>query len=278
MCCCRASGTRTATPSAFCARAVTSCAPIPKEKNGNCCSAGLRNTYDFDFNAEGEMFAFDSDMEWDWGTPWYRPTRIVHCVSGGEYGWRAGTGKWPELLRGQSAGGREHRHRLADGREVRHEEQIPGKISQRALCDGLVLRPHSRGPSRHPNGASYTGEFEKFVQRQAAERDRPRVRHGRRDVFHHRRTRNAVRACIASAMSAKRQTAETRSTTSSGSEKAAAKARELRHKLETFHGKQNPKAVDFRMAAFEQRRPIHPLRRAHRHREPASERSGRTAR
>ena len=33
-------------------------------------------------------------MEWDIGTPWYRPTRVVHASSGSEFGWRSGTGKW----------------------------------------------------------------------------------------------------------------------------------------------------------------------------------------
>jgi hypothetical protein len=48
-----------------------------------------------DWDRDGEMFTFDSDMEWDWGAPWYRATRVVHCVVGGEYGWRSGTGVWP---------------------------------------------------------------------------------------------------------------------------------------------------------------------------------------
>jgi len=56
---------------------------------------GFRNSYDIAFNTEGELFTFDSDMEWDMGAPWYRPTRIVHCVSGGDYGWRSGSGVWP---------------------------------------------------------------------------------------------------------------------------------------------------------------------------------------
>lgn len=60
--------------------------------------AGYRNSYDFDFNADGEIFTYDSDMEWDWGTPWYRPTRVIHSVVGGEYGWRSGTSKWPEYF------------------------------------------------------------------------------------------------------------------------------------------------------------------------------------
>ncbi len=59
-------------------------------------AAGQRNTYDLAFNPDGELFGFDSDMEGDWGAPWYRPTRIVHLVSGGEQGFREGSGKWPE--------------------------------------------------------------------------------------------------------------------------------------------------------------------------------------
>ncbi len=55
---------------------------------------GLRNSYDLDFTDDGEPITFDSDMEWDVGAPWYRPTRITHLVSGGEYGWRNGSAKW----------------------------------------------------------------------------------------------------------------------------------------------------------------------------------------
>ncbi len=36
-------------------------------KNAELFSAGQRNAYDIDFNADGELFGFDSDMEWDWG-------------------------------------------------------------------------------------------------------------------------------------------------------------------------------------------------------------------
>ena len=57
--------------------------------------AGFRNEYDFAFNSEGELFTFDSDMEWDIGLPWYRPVRVNHCPPGAEFGWRNGSGKWP---------------------------------------------------------------------------------------------------------------------------------------------------------------------------------------
>lgn len=58
-------------------------------------AGGFRNPYDFTFNADGEMFTYDADMEWDIGAPWYRPTRIVHVTPGGDYGWRSGWAKWP---------------------------------------------------------------------------------------------------------------------------------------------------------------------------------------
>ena len=67
----------------------------PEGKSWHLHSIGFRNQYDIAFNGDGEMFTYDSDMEWDSGTPWYRPTRIYHCTSGSEFGWRTGTGKFP---------------------------------------------------------------------------------------------------------------------------------------------------------------------------------------
>ena len=64
-------------------------------QNWELFSAGFRNPYDFGFNSDGELFAFDADMEWDFGLPWYRPIRICHVTSGSEFGWRTGSGKWP---------------------------------------------------------------------------------------------------------------------------------------------------------------------------------------
>ena len=58
---------------------------------------GFRNQFDLAFDQNGELHTYDSDMEWDQGTPWYVPTRINHVVSGGEYGWRNGAGKYPEF-------------------------------------------------------------------------------------------------------------------------------------------------------------------------------------
>lgn len=57
--------------------------------------AGQRNAYDIAFNDDGELFTYDSDMEWDEGLPWYRAPRVLHLVSGADHGWRSGSGKWP---------------------------------------------------------------------------------------------------------------------------------------------------------------------------------------
>jgi putative heme-binding domain-containing protein len=59
-------------------------------------AGGMRNPYDIAFNADGELFTYDADMEWDVGTPWYRPTRVNHVPPGAEFGWRSGWAKWPE--------------------------------------------------------------------------------------------------------------------------------------------------------------------------------------
>ena len=51
---------------------------------------GFRNEYDAAFNHAGELFTYDADMEWDLNTPWYRPTRVNHVISGADFGWRSG--------------------------------------------------------------------------------------------------------------------------------------------------------------------------------------------
>lgn len=63
-------------------------------KSWEMIACGFRNDYDFAFSSTGEIFGFDSDMEWDIGLPWYRPVRTVHIPIGANFGWRYGSGKW----------------------------------------------------------------------------------------------------------------------------------------------------------------------------------------
>ena len=67
----------------------------PDGKHWELVAMGYRNPFDIAFNRDGELFTYDSDMEWDVNMPWYRPTRVLHVASGGDYGYRNGSGKWP---------------------------------------------------------------------------------------------------------------------------------------------------------------------------------------
>ncbi len=67
----------------------------PDGKNWELISTGYRNEFDAAYNKYGDLFTYDADMEWDFNTPWYRPTRVCLVASGSDYGWRNGAGKWP---------------------------------------------------------------------------------------------------------------------------------------------------------------------------------------
>ncbi|HQZ66087.1 MAG TPA: hypothetical protein PLY87_13455, partial [Planctomycetaceae bacterium] len=125
-------------------------------------SSGQRNTYDIGFNADGELFGFDSDMEWDWGMPWYRPIHVFHSVRGGDNGFREGSAKWPEYY----ADGLPHTTTIGIGCPTGvifgTGAKFPVKYQKAFyICDwtyGRLIAVHLT-----PNGASYTGTFENFV-------------------------------------------------------------------------------------------------------------------
>jgi len=69
----------------------------PDGRQSEIIAHGFRNSYDFDFNAEGDIFLYDSDGEADNLLPWYFPTRIYHVGYGQHHGWRLAGYKrsWP---------------------------------------------------------------------------------------------------------------------------------------------------------------------------------------
>ena len=69
----------------------------PDGKRWENISSGYRNIFDGGFNKAGDLFTYDADMEYDFNTSWYRPTRVNHVTSGSMWGWRNGTGKRPEF-------------------------------------------------------------------------------------------------------------------------------------------------------------------------------------
>ncbi|PQO31997.1 heme-binding protein [Bremerella cremea] len=64
-------------------------------QNVEVVAGGIRNAYDLAFNRNGDLFIHDSDMEWDEGLVWHRPTRIYQVSPGSDFGWRSGWAKWP---------------------------------------------------------------------------------------------------------------------------------------------------------------------------------------
>jgi putative membrane-bound dehydrogenase-like protein len=60
----------------------------PNLRSSEVIAHGFRNPYDFDFNAAGDLFTYDSDVEREYFLPWYTPTRMYHIAFGGHHGWR----------------------------------------------------------------------------------------------------------------------------------------------------------------------------------------------
>ncbi len=120
-------------------------------------AGGFRNPYAIAFNADGELFTYDSDMEWDVGLPWYRPTRILHIVPGGEYGFREGTSKWPDYYADSLPAVVNIGLGCPTGVEFGTASNFPAKYrSAFFILDwtfGRILAVHL-----HPKGSSYTAQ------------------------------------------------------------------------------------------------------------------------
>jgi putative heme-binding domain-containing protein len=134
----------------------------PDGKDLERIASGFRNPYDIALNADGELFTFDADMEWDLGTPFYRPTRVCHAVSGSEWGWRNGSAKWPVYFADTLPPAVNIGLGSPTGITFGYGAKFPAKY-QRALflCDwtyGKMFAVHLE-----PQGASYTGTAEEFM-------------------------------------------------------------------------------------------------------------------
>ncbi len=138
------------------------CKTDPEGKNWEVIATGFRNQYDIDFNPQGELFTYDADMEWDINTPWYRPTRINHVISGAEFGWRNGSAKWPEYYSDSFGAAVNIGPGSPTGVIFGTGAKFPHKY-QRAFfaCDwsyGKLYAIHLK-----PDGSSYKGTAEEFI-------------------------------------------------------------------------------------------------------------------
>ena len=124
--------------------------------------AGYRNQFDIAFNEAGDLFTYDSDMEWDFGMPWYRPTRICHVTSGSEYGWRTGNGKWsaayPDNLPPVLNIGQGSPTSLISGLNAAFPDKYKKAIFAFDWSFGIIYAIYLE-----PQGASYTAHAEEFI-------------------------------------------------------------------------------------------------------------------
>lgn len=125
-------------------------------------SAGYRNAFDITFNEDGELFAYDSDMEWDFGMPWYRPTRICHVTSGSEFGWRTGNSKWspswPDNLPPVINIGQGSPTNLIHGQHAKFPDKYKKALFAFDWSFGIIYALHLK-----PSGSSYTADPEEFL-------------------------------------------------------------------------------------------------------------------
>lgn len=138
------------------------CKTDPDGKEWEVVATGFRNQYDIDFNADAELFTYDADMEWDLNTPWYRPTRVNHVISGSEFGWRNGSAKWPDYYSDSFGSVVDIGPGSPTGVAFGTGAKFPAKYQKAFfIADwsyGKLYAVHLE-----PSGSSYRAEFEEFI-------------------------------------------------------------------------------------------------------------------
>jgi putative heme-binding domain-containing protein len=206
-------------------------------KNFSRLASGFRNIYDASVNHAGELFTYDADMEYDFNTPWYRPTRVNHVVSGGEFGWRNGAGKYPEFYPDNLPATVNIGPGSPTGTTFGYGAKFPAKYQ-----NALYILDWSWGKIYAVNleakGASYSGAKEDFISGAPL----PVT-----DAFIHPQD-----GAMYFAIGGRRVQSGLYRVTYTGTENTAAVAPDktitdaatLRHQLEAYHGKVDAKALD----------------------------------
>ncbi len=138
------------------------CRVSPDGSEVELICAGFRNTYDLAVSPAGDVFAYDSDMEWDLGLPWYRPTRLCLAASGVDFGWRNGSGKFSPAFEDSSPPVIDIGPGSPTGIVFGTGAAFPAAY-QRALFMLDWTFGVMYAVNLEPDGASYSADVEKFL-------------------------------------------------------------------------------------------------------------------
>ena len=213
------------------------CRVDPDGKDWELVSMGYRNAYDLAFNRSGDLFTFDSDMEWDMNTPWYRPTRVNHVVSGSDYGYRNGAGKFPTYYLDSLPPVVNIGPGSPTGVTFGYGAKFPSKYQEALfLCDwsyGKLYAAHLK-----PEGSSYSAEVEEFINGTPLPLTDVVIDPKDGAMYFAIGGRKATSGLYRVTYSGDAPTAPTSGPI------AGAELRETRRSLEAFHGHADPKAVE----------------------------------
>lgn len=209
----------------------------PDGKRWELIAMGLRNEFDIAFNDAGELLTYDADMEWDIGAPWYRPTRVNHVISGAEYGFRNGNGKWPEYFIDSFGAAVNIGPGSPTGIAFGYGAKFPAKY-QRALFLADWSFGKLRAVHLRPDGSSYTGESEEFISGQPFPVTDFVINPADGAMYLAVGGRGAQSALYRITYAGSESTVPVKA------DKKLQDQRDVRLKLEKFHGTVDPKAVD----------------------------------
>jgi putative heme-binding domain-containing protein len=138
------------------------CRISPDGKDWEMIASGFRNPVDLAINREGELFTFDSDLEFDIGAPWYRPTRVNHVTSGSEFGWRSGSAKWPDYFADGNGSVLDVGPGSPTGISFGHHSKFPSYYQDKLfICDWTFGTIYT--VAIEESGSSYTGTKKEFL-------------------------------------------------------------------------------------------------------------------
>jgi putative heme-binding domain-containing protein len=209
----------------------------PDGKKWDLWSAGFRNAYDMAFNRNGDLFTFDSDMEWDMNTPWYRLTRVMMAASGADFGFRNGSNvsppRYPDTLPAIYDIGPGSPTGVCFG----YGAKFPAKYQEAFyICDwsyGRLFAVHLT-----PDGSAYKARVEEFATGSPLALTDIVVNPQDGALYFTVGGRNTQSALYRIVYTGKESTAPSKGTDAGANERA------LRHRVEAFHGKTDPKAVE----------------------------------